>query len=107
MREPVIGTKSGFLAISLCAAGVVGVLIFGALFSTSYRSECSRDELGKRTCTEHLEFLGWAGIPLQPIASAVGIGAGVFVALARCKSPSEVVEYLAKGKSDADVSSQD
>lgn len=102
MREPVVSTKSGILAISLCAAVV---LVIGGLFSTSYKSECSRDELGKRTCTEHLEFLGWAGIPLQPIASSVGIGAGVFVAIARCKSPSEVVEYLAKGNNNGDLPS--
>lgn len=103
MKEPVVGTKSGILAIGLCA---VTVLICGAM-SISYKSECARDDTGKRTCTDNIEFLGWAGVPLQPIASAIGIGAGAFIAIARCKNPGEVIEYIARSKNDDDISSQD
>lgn len=102
--EPIVSTKSGIFAIVLCIALVP---LIGTLFSTTYKSECSRDDAGKRTCTEHLEFLGWAGVPLQPIASAIGIGAGTFVAIARCKSPGKVVEYLARSKDNGDIPSQD
>lgn len=91
--ERVISTASGVMAIGVT---LFVVMLFGTLFSFSYRSECVREpETGKRSCTDHLEFLGWAGLPLQPLASAIGVGAGAFIAFKKAKSPSEVVEMLA------------
>lgn len=90
--ERVVSTTSGIVAMCLTA---IAVMAFGTLFSVSYKSECTRDDKGSRSCTDKLEFLGWSGLPLQPIASAVGIGAGMFVVYARAKNPSGVIELLA------------
>lgn len=91
--EKVISTWSGLAAIG---ATLFVILAFSTLFSFSYKSECIRDpESQKRTCTDKLEFLGWAGLPLQPLASAIGVGAGTFIAFKKAKSPTEVIEMVA------------
>lgn len=86
-------------SIAIVISTAVFVLLFGTLFSSTYKSDCTRDpDTNKRTCTDHLEFTGWAGLPIQPIASAVGIGSATFIAYRKAKTPVETVELLA-GKS--------
>lgn len=91
------------MAICTC---VFVAMLFGTLFSFSYKSECVREpETQKRTCTDKLEFLGWAGLPLQPLASAIGVGAGAFIAFKKAKTPGEVIQLITR--EDGDVSSPD
>lgn len=77
-KDKVIGTTVGIALMCLTA---VIVCIFGALLSIEYESNCTtQEDTGKTLCTTRSAWKGWSGVPIQSLASAVGIAAGGYAA---------------------------
>lgn len=70
------------VVFSVLATGAVA-----AVFSTSYESSCTPNEAGNTICTQTVKFQGWAGIPLQGLAGAIGVGIGAYAAVKSGKLP--------------------
>lgn len=80
----------------LAIATTIGsVTIVGALFSSQYKSDCTINlKTHTKTCTDHFEFNGFSGLPLQPIASAFGVGMGAFVLVSKAKNVNEILHFF-------------
>jgi hypothetical protein len=85
--EPFVSTAGGILAIVATLAGVSFVMLGAALLSSEYKSSCAPDAAGKQVCTSSFEWKGWAGIPLEGLASTVGIASGAYVVFIKKQRP--------------------
>lgn len=74
--EKVISTGYGIFAMCLTA---FVVLLFGVIFSVEYESNCTTNEAtGKVLCTTRSAWKGWSGIPIEPLAGAIGTAVGAY-----------------------------
>lgn len=74
--EKTISTGYGIFAMCLTA---FVVLLFGVIFSIEYESNCSTNEVtGKVLCTTRSAWKGWSGIPIEPLAGAIGTAVGAY-----------------------------
>lgn len=99
--EPVISPIASILIMLTTVFSVLATGAIAAVFSTSYESSCAPDATGKSICTQTVKFQGWAGIPLQPLAGAIGTGIGIYAAVKSGKLPGMRQEEGSSG----DVSS--
>ncbi|MGL5922203.1 hypothetical protein [Chroococcidiopsis sp.] len=85
--EPVISPIASIVIMLTTVFSVLATGAIAAVFSTSYESNCTPDTTGKSVCTQTIKFQGWAGIPLQPLAGAIGTGIGIYAAVKSGKLP--------------------
>ncbi len=95
--EKYVPTGQGIL-IMLTTAFMV--ILTGALFSATYERGCTPDATGKAICTDKFEWKGWAGIPLQPLAAAIGIGLGTYGAVKAGKLPKMLEQFSGEALSE-------
>ena len=103
MKKPevVIDPITSIVIMLTVVFSVLATGAIAAVFSTSYESSCTPDSSGKAICTQTVKFQGWAGIPLQGLAGAIGTGIGIYAAVKSGKLPGmrqeEVVEDVSSG----------
>lgn len=85
--EPVISPITSIVIMLTTVFSVLATGAIAAVFSTSYESSCTPNEAGNTICTQTVKFQGWAGIPLQPLAGAIGTGIGIYAAVKSGKLP--------------------
>lgn len=77
MPAKTVSTNFGIFAI--CAT-VLTTFLFAAAFASEYEGNCTPDAAGKAQCTQHFAWKGFGGVPIEPLATAIGTGMGAYVA---------------------------
>lgn len=93
-QKTVIG--KGYSIFALLAT-IPAVLLAGVIFSLRVDYKCITKSSHSK-CTSHIEWLGWQGVPLQAIATALGTGLIVYGGKDKW---AENLGHLIKGNSNS------
>jgi len=80
MMAPAKVVSPAWGTFAICAT-ILSCVFFGAAFATEYEGSCTPNAEGVQQCTQNFKWKGFAGVPIEPLATAFGTCMGTYISL--------------------------